>query len=111
MRVFKTRSLAAAACKGGKIELNGQSAKPSKDLQVGDVIRFKRGVVTYTYEVLDFPSGRVSGKDVARYYADNTPETELVKSIDMKLMPLVRREKGTGRPTKRDRRDLDNLMS
>ena len=109
VRIFKTRSMATDACNGGKIKLNGSNTKPSKDLKPGDKIEFKRGVVQHTIEVTAFPKSRVAAKDVALYYNDLTPQTEILKLQNMKYTKVERRDKGLGRPTKKERRDIDRL--
>ena len=109
VRIFKTRSIAIDACNGGKIKLNGTNTKPSKELKPGDKIEFKRSVVHHTIEVVSFPKSRVPAKDVLLYYKDITPESEILKLQDMKYIKVERREKGMGRPTKKERRDIDKL--
>jgi ribosome-associated heat shock protein Hsp15 len=109
VRIFKTRSIAIDACNGGKIKLNGTNTKPSKELKTGDTIEFKRGVVQHTIEVVAFPKTRIPAKDVALFYKDLTPESEILKLQDMKYTKVERREKGLGRPTKKERRDIDRL--
>lgn len=109
VRIFKTRSIATDACNGGKVKLNGSNTKPSKELKPGDKIEFKRGVVQHTIEVISFPKSRVTAKDVALYFNDLTPQTEILKLQDMKYSKVERREKGLGRPTKKERRDIDKL--
>jgi ribosome-associated heat shock protein Hsp15 len=109
VRIFKTRSIATDACNGGKVKLNGSNTKPSKDLKPGDKIEFKRGVVQHTIEVVAFPKSRIAAKDVALYYNDLTPQTEILKLQDLKYSKVERREKGAGRPTKKERRDIDKL--
>lgn len=109
VRIFKTRSIAIDACNGGKIKLNGSNTKPSKELKPGDKIYFKRSVVQYTIEVITFPKSRIPAKDVLLYYKDLTPESELLKLQDIKYVKVERRDKGLGRPTKKERRDIDKL--
>ncbi len=109
VRIYKTRSIAIDACNGGKIKLNGSNTKPSKELKPGDQINFKRGVVHHTIEVVAFPKSRVPAKDVLLYYKDLTPESEIIKLQDMKYAKVEKRDKGLGRPTKKERRDIDKL--
>lgn len=109
VRIFKTRSIAIDACNGGKIKLNGTNTKPSKELKPGDKIEFKRTVVQHIIEVVAFPKSRISAKDILLYYKDLTPESELLKIQDMKYAKVERRDKGLGRPTKKERRDIDRL--
>lgn len=111
VRLFKTRTQAAEACTGGKVKLNDASVKPSRELKAGDVVSMKRGIVTWSYRVLAFPKNRVSAKEVALYAENITPETEKVKLEDLKYIPVIKREKGSGRPTKKERRDLGKFLT
>lgn len=111
VRLFKTRTQAAEACSGGKVKLNDASVKPSRELKPGDVVSMKRGIVTWSYRVLAFPKNRVSAKEVAIYAENITPETEKVKLDDLKYIPVIKREKGSGRPTKKERRDLGKFLA
>lgn len=109
IRVFKTRSEAADACKGGKVRINGESAKPAKELRIGDVIAVRKGAVLYTYKVLAFLENRV-GAALVKDYAENlTPQEELDKLKAPVETFFVKRDRGMGRPTKKDRRALDGL--
>lgn len=111
VRLFKTRTQAAEACTGGKVKLNDATVKPSRELKPGDVVSMKRGIITWSYRVLDFPKNRVSAKEVAMYAENITPETEKVKMDDLKYIPVIKREKGSGRPTKKERRDLGKFLT
>ncbi len=111
VRLFKTRTQAADACAGGKVKLDGDNIKPAKELKPGDVVEMKRGPIHRQFKVLDFPKGRVSAKEVALYCEDITPETEVLKLETLKLvMTQGRRDRGTGRPTKKDRREMDDFL-
>ncbi len=108
VRVFKTRSLAADACKKGKVFLNGDIAKPARIIKVDDVIEVKKTPVLYRYKVKDLLKNRVGAKLVENYLIDLTPEQEVIK-LDMVRMNLGGyRQKGHGRPTKKERRLLDD---
>lgn len=111
IRVFKTRSLSAAECKKGRVIIEGIPAKPSRTIKAGDIIVVKKLPVIYTYKVLDIPKNRVAAKLVPEYCSNLTPEEELQKLDLDKLTGTVIREKGTGRPTKRERRILDKLKN
>ncbi len=111
VRLFKTRTQAAEACTGGKVKLNDATVKPSRELKPGDVVSMKRGIITWSYRVLAFPKNRVSAKEVAMYAENITPETEKVKMDDLKYIPVIKREKGSGRPTKKERRDLGKFLT
>ena len=109
IRVFKTRTDATEACKGGRVNIGALEAKPSKEVKEGDVITVRKGAVRYSYKVLAPLEKRVGAKDVERYALNVTPESELNKVHAPVETFLVQREKGTGRPTKRDRRKMDEL--
>lgn len=110
IRAYKTRSEATDACSGNKVRLNGVPAKPSKAIRIGDVIEVHKGSVAFTYKVVQLLENRV-GAALVEQYADNlTPENELAKLHAPKETIVLKRDRGTGRPTKKERRDLDTLM-
>lgn len=109
VRLYKTRTLAAATCRSGKIKLNGEAVKPSKSIKVGDVISFRSGPIIKSLRVIGFPGSRVSAKLVPDFCLDLTPPEEYEK---LKLASDTERPffySGKGRPTKRDRRKLDDI--
>lgn len=109
VRLYKTRTLAASVCRTGRIKLNGEPAKPAKTLKAGDVISFRSGPITKTFKVLGFPPSRVSAALVSGFCEDMTPPEEYEK---LKIATEAERPffyTGKGRPTKRDRRKLDDL--
>ena len=110
IRVFKTRSDAADACKSGKVAVNGQPAKQSKEVKTGDMLEVRKGPVHYRYQVLALLEQRVAAKNLAPYVLDITPPEELAKGETHHETVLVWRERGTGRPTKKERREIDRLM-
>lgn len=109
IRVFKTRSEATDACKGGKVRVNGADIKPSKAVKVGDVIVARKGAVAYTYKVLELIDKRQGAKLVPRYAENQTPEEELAKLRAPVETFFLKRDRGAGRPTKKDRRQMDSL--
>lgn len=109
IRVFKTRSDATDACKGNKVKVAGQPVKPSKELKRGDVIEVRKGSVLFSYRVKDFPVSRLGASLVPDYAENLTPQSELDKLKAPTETFFVKRDRGTGRPTKKDRRDLDVL--
>lgn len=109
IRVFKTRSEATDACKGGKVRVNGDDIKPSKDVKVGDVITVRKGAVSYTYKVLELIDKRQGPKLVSQYAENLTPEEELAKLKAPVETFFLKRDRGAGRPTKKDRRQMDAL--
>ena len=109
IRVFKTRSEATDACKGGKIRLNGADTKPSKMVKVGDTIVARKGAVTYTYKVLDLIDKRQGPKLVPNYADNLTSPEELAKLRAPVETFFLKRDRGAGRPTKKDRRQMEAL--
>ena len=110
VRVFKTRSDAADAIRNNRVMVNNAYAKPSRDVQVGDVITVKKMPVTYSYKVVDLVSSRQGAKNVPQYCLNITPQEELDKLTVPRETIFVFRERGTGRPTKKERREIDALM-
>ena len=110
VRIFKTRSDAADAVRTNKVTVNGAYAKPSREVKIGDRIEVKRQQVTYSYKVLDLVSSRQPAKNVPDYCLNTTPQAELDKLNVPRETIFVFRDRGTGRPTKKERRDLDELM-
>ena len=109
IRCFKTRSEATEACGGNKVHLNGVPAKPSKAVKTGDELVVRKGVVQYTFRVLQLTENRM-GASLVPFYAENlTPESELAKLHAPVETFFVKRDRGAGRPTKKDRRTLDAL--
>lgn len=108
-RLYKTRSMASEACRRGKILINGNEAKPSRVISENDIIVVKKLPVTYTYKVLKPAGNRVSAAIVPSLIEDLTPEEEKSKLLFRKSLIGGFREKGTGRPTKKERRSLDRL--
>lgn len=109
IRVFKTRTEATDACKGSKITVNGADIKPSKEVKAGDVIQVRKGAVHYTFKVLAPLEKRIGAKDVARFAENLTPESEMAKLHAPVETFFVKRDRGAGRPTKKDRRQMDEL--
>ena len=109
IRAFKTRSEATEACHGNKVQLNGVNAKPSKLVKPGDEISVRRGPALISYRVRQGLDHRVGAALVADYAENITPESELAKLHAPAETFFVRRERGTGRPTKKERRELDAL--
>ena len=109
IRAYKTRSEAATACNGGKVRLNGSDVKPSKAVKVGDTIVVRKGPVTYTYKVLDLIDKRQGAKFVSQYAENLTPQEELDKLHAPVETFFLKRDRGAGRPTKKDRRQMDSL--
>ena len=110
VHIFKTRSDAADACRTNKVLVNGSYVKPSREVRVGDTVTVKKMPVVYTYRVVALVSSRQPAKEVPNYAENLTPQEELDKLFVPKLTIFVQRDRGTGRPTKRERREIDSLM-
>lgn len=111
IRVFKTRSEAAEACKGNRVRVNDADAKPSRDVKVGDVITVRKAAVYYKWKVLGLIENRVGAQLVPQYAENQTPQEELDKLKAPVETFFVKRDRGTGRPTKKDRRTIDAMWS
>lgn len=109
IRCYKTRSEATDACNGNKVQLNGAPAKPSKAVKVGDTISVRKGSVQFIYKVLQLSENRMGAKLVPEFAENLTPESELAKLHAPVETFFVRRERGAGRPTKKDRREIESL--
>ena len=107
VRLYKTRSIGAEAVKTGQVLLNDSPVKAAQTVKPGDVLKIKRNPIWRTYRIKELLKNRVGAKLVDQYIEDCTDPAELEKLEMMKLMPGYDREKGTGRPTKKERRDLD----
>jgi ribosome-associated heat shock protein Hsp15 len=109
VRIFKTRSLAADACKKGRIIIEGIQVKPSREVKNGDIILVRKLPVVYTLKVLKLLENRISAQRVPEFIEDLTSVEELHK-MKIKETVFYAREKGTGRPTKRERRLLNRVI-
>ena len=107
IRAFKTRSDATDACKGGRVKMGGQNVKPSKEVKAGDLIQVRKGAIVFTYKVLKPLEHRVGAKLVPEYAENLTPQSELDKLRAPVETFFVTRERGAGRPTKKDRREIE----
>ena len=111
MRIYKTRSIAADACKNGRISMNGVQLKPSRTFKIGDMFNVRKGPITYTYKVLQLSENRLGAKLVSEYLQDCTVPAQLELLELARLAGQTGRDRGTGRPTKKDRRDIEVFMS
>ena len=109
IRAFKTRTDATDACKGGKVKIGEVNAKPSKFIQSGDVLQVRKGSVTFTYRVLQPLEHRVGAKLVPEFAENLTPASEMEKLRAPVETFFVKRDRGTGRPTKKDRREIEEI--
>lgn len=106
-RYFKTRSIATEACKKGHVKVNGSSVKPSKEVYFGEKLIIRKNQINYELEILDIPANRVGAKLVDLYRKDITPKEAFENQELLKYSKDYYRKKGVGRPTKKDRRDID----
>ena len=109
IRLFKTRSLATEACRAGRVKKDGTNIKASYEVKVGEIYQVSKSVEKKTIKVLDLLYTRVDAKKAALAYADLTPPEETAKYKSMFHSPVLTRDRGTGRPTKKDRREIDDL--
>ena len=110
VRIFKSRSMAAENCDKGKIRIAGQPVKASRNIKVGDVITIRRGAFTLQFEVLQLTENRLPAKSVAEFCKDITPQEEKEKMKIHSIETSANRQLGGGRPTKRNRRELDEFI-
>ena len=110
IRLFKTRNIATNACKKGHVSINGQSAKPSREVLPMDKLLIRKNQINYEIRVLDIPESRVAAKWVSIYMEDLTPKEAFEHSELQKYSKEYYRKKGTGRPTKKDRRDIEDYL-
>ncbi len=110
VRLARTRSLASEMCKKNKVLINGAEVKPSKNIKTGDVLSIKKSAVTFSYKVLQELEKRVGAKLVADYIKDITPVEEIEKYKTIQLAQKSYRQHGLGRPTKKQRRDIDRFL-
>ncbi len=109
VRVFKTRTEATDACKGNKVKVDGVAVKPSRPVKVGNTIEVRKGSVQYIYKVKALLENRVGARLVPEYAENLTPQSELDKLRAPVETFFLKRDRGMGRPTKKDRRDMDVL--
>jgi len=110
VRIYKTRTIATEECRKGRISIAGVTVKPSRDVRVGDILELKKAPITYKFKVLQLAEKRMGAKLVPEFVEDLTPKEQFEMLEMQKLMQLNGRDKGAGRPTKKDRRDIDDFM-
>lgn len=109
-RIFKTRTIAAEACKKGRVTINNSQVKPARTIKVGDIIQVKKPPITYSFKVLQLIEKRMGAKLVAEYM-ENVTTPDQYEILEMsKISGFVDRARGTGRPTKKDRREIDTFI-
>jgi ribosome-associated heat shock protein Hsp15 len=110
VRLYKTRSLAAEECKKGKVMINGMNVKPSREIKEGETIQLRRPPITRSYKIIALAENRMAAKLVPEFMVETTPASELEILEIQKKESFFNRERGTGRPTKKDRRDMDDFF-
>ena len=110
VRVFKTRPLATAACRAGKVLIGELEAKPGRDVHVGETLTVRIGVITRTLKVVALPRSRVAAKLLPEFMTDLTPPAEYARAKQAGIEHMLARQRGMGRPTKKDRRDMADLF-
>jgi ribosome-associated heat shock protein Hsp15 len=111
VRLYKTRTLATEAIRGGHVTINAQHPKPSHEVKPGEVYEIRQGVITRTIKVIAPLEKRVGAKVVPTYAEDLTPASEYLKVMQAREGAPLKREPGAGRPTKRDRRAIEKLIA
>lgn len=109
-RYFKTRNIATTACKKGQVKINGQVVKPSREVYPTDEISVRKQQINYQLMVMDIPKNRVGAKLVDIYRKDITPKEAFENEALLKYSKTYYRKKGTGRPTKKDRREINDYL-
>ena len=110
VRLSKTRSIATEQVRLGKVLMNGSLVKPSKELKPGDIFEIKKGPIHFRYQVTQFPKARLGAKWVGDFLVDITLDEEKQKWLLLQEQMKLTRERGTGRPTKKDRREMDSFF-
>ncbi|MDL2320426.1 RNA-binding S4 domain-containing protein [Alistipes sp. OttesenSCG-928-B03] len=110
VRLFKTRTDAADACRNNRVTVNGAFTKASRDVREGDVVAVRKGAVMFSFRVLEPINNRQPAKNVPQYAENITPQEELDKLNVPRETVFISRDRGTGRPTKKERREIDSLM-
>lgn len=111
VRIYKTRTVAAEAVKMNRVMVGGAWVKPSYDVKQGDVIDVRKGQITFRFRVLELVNNRLPAAQVSNYVENITPEEEMAKLAIPRETIFVARDRGTGRPTKKERRDIEELMA
>jgi ribosome-associated heat shock protein Hsp15 len=110
VRIFKSRNIASNACKNGKIKINNQTVKPSREILPLDNFKVKREKFWISYKVLDIPKNRLGAKLVGLYCLETTDHEVLNQKELDRLTSKVQRDEGSGRPTKKQRREIDDYL-
>lgn len=109
VRVFKTRTIASDACKKGRVMIDRVAVKPSRNVRVGEVVEVRKPPITFSFKVLELADKRMGAKMVPQYMENVTPPDQYVLLELNKISGFVDRQRGTGRPTKKERRDMEQF--
>ena len=109
VRIFKTRTVASDACKKGRVMIDNISVKPSRTVRVGDIVQVRKPPITFSFKVLDLSDKRMNAKLVPQFMENVTPPEQYELLELNKISGFVDRQRGTGRPTKKERRDLEQF--
>lgn len=110
LRLYKTRPMATAACRAGRVIVGVGESKPGREVHVGEVVTVHDGGLTRTLRLVAFPPGRVAAKRLAHYVEDLTPPAEYERARQAATEHRLARQRGLGRPSKKDRREIDRLF-
>lgn len=109
VRIFKTRTVASEACKKGRVMIAGVAVKPSRNIRVGEIIEVRKPPITFSFKVLEMADKRMGAGKVAQFM-ENVTSPDQYELLELnKISGFIDRQRGTGRPTKKDRRDLDQF--
>ncbi|WP_423147723.1 RNA-binding S4 domain-containing protein [Rubrolithibacter danxiaensis] len=109
IRIFKTRTLASEACRAGRVKTGGQNIKPSHEVKLNEIYNISKGIERKVIKVTGLLGNRVDAKTAVNFYEDLTPAEETPRFKSLFHAPVLKRDRGTGRPTKKDRREIDEL--
>ena len=109
VRIYKTRTIAAEECEKHRVLVNGADVKPSRNVRAGDRLTVKKLPVIHTYEIIQLIDKRQSASLVKNYITNTTPQDELDKAEMARMTAFVQRDRGAGRPTKKERRDIEKM--
>jgi len=111
VRIYKTRTIAAEECEKHRVLVNGAEVKPSRSVRIGDRLTVKKLPIVHTYEISQLIDKRQSASLVKNYIADTTPQDELDKAEMARMTAFIQRDRGAGRPTKKERRIIEKISS
>jgi len=109
VRIYKTRTIAVEECEKHRVLVNGAEVKPSRSVRVGDHLTVKKLPIVYTYDVIQLIDKRQPAALVKNYVVDTTPQEELEKAEMARMTAFVQRDRGAGRPTKKERRNIEKI--